>query len=131
MVDVLKKKLDCTFEEGVERVKEAVSEDFSILMEKSISDVIEKNLGLDEYDLKYTTILACGADLAKSALDVSPDVGTLMPCSFVVYEVNGEVFAGHFSIMKIASETGVADAEEMQPVIERTGERVRGVWEKI
>ncbi|MBS3813314.1 DUF302 domain-containing protein [Candidatus Bipolaricaulota bacterium] len=131
MVDVLKKQLDCSYEKGVERVRDAVSEDFSILMEKSISDVVKRSLGLDEYPLKYTTILACGADLACSALDVSVDVGTLMPCSFVVYEKDGEVYAGHVSIMKIAGETGMADREEMKPVIEKTGKRVKKVWERI
>ena len=131
MVDVLKKELDLPFEEAVDRVKGVVEEDFSILMVKSIDEVMKNNLDLPDEPEKYTTILACGADLAKMALDVSKNVGALMPCSFVVYEENGRVYVGHLSIMKIASELELADREAMKPVIEETGERVSRVWEKI
>lgn len=131
MTQVLKKEMDCSYEEAVDRVKEIVSEKFSILMVKSVDEIIRKNMDLPDYPLQYTTILACGADLAKMALDVSPDVGTVMPCSFTVYEENGKVFANHISIMKIAQEIGIADKDKMEPVIEKTGERVRSVWDKI
>ncbi len=131
MVDVLRKEINLPFEEAVERVEKLVSEKFSVLMVKSIDGVIKKNLDLSEYPLKYTTILACGPRLAKMALDVSEDLGTLMPCSFTVYEKEGKVFVSHVSIMKIAPEIGMAGEEEMEPVIEETGKRVESVWEKI
>nr|AGF93157.1 hypothetical protein FLSS-18_0022 [uncultured organism] len=127
MVDVLKKELDLPFEEAVERVKKIVEDDFSILMVKSIDEVMKNNLDLAEEPEKYTTILACGADLAKMALDVSENVGTLMPCSFVVYEKGEKVFVSHVSIMKIASELELANPEAMKPVIEETGKRVSRV----
>ena len=131
MVDVLKKELPMSFEEGLEHVKELVSEEFSILMVKSLDEVIKNKLDLPDYPLKYTTILACGPDLAKMALDVSVDVGTLMPCSFTVYEKDGKVYVSHVSIMKIASELGIANEEKMKPVIEKTGSKVHKVWDKI
>ena len=131
MVDVLKKELGLPFEEAVKRVKGVVEEDFSILMVKSIDEVMKNNLELPEEPEKYTTILACGADLAKMALDVSKNLGTLMPCSFVIYEENNRVYVSHVSIMKIASELELADPEAMKPVIEETGERVSRVWKKI
>lgn len=131
MVEVLKKELDIPFDQAVDKVKESVNSEFSVLMVKSIDDVIRKNLGLEDYPLKYTTILACGAQLAKNALDVSEDLGTLMPCSFTVYEKNGRVFVSHVSIMKIASELGIADPEEMKPVIAETGQKVEKVWSAL
>ena len=131
MVDVLKKELDLSFEEAVEKVKEAVEEGFSMLMVKSLDEVLKKHLELPEDPEKYTMILACGADLAKKALDVSKNLGALMPCSFVVYEEDGKVYASHLSIMNIASELGLADPEAMKPVIEETGKRVDKVWDKI
>jgi len=131
MVDVLKKELSLPFEEAVERVKNIVEEDFSVMMVKSIDEVLRKNLDLSEEPEKYTTILACGAGLAKMALDVSKNIGALMPCSFVVYEEDGKVYASHVSIMKIASELKLADQEAMKPVIEETGEHVSRVWKKI
>ncbi|MFW5912109.1 MAG: DUF302 domain-containing protein [Candidatus Hadarchaeota archaeon] len=131
MVDILKKRLDCTFEEALETVKKKIEKEFSILMVKSIDGVIRKKLDLPEYPVKYTTILACGPEIAKMSLDISMDIGTLMPCSFVVYEDKGEVFVAHISIMKIASELEIAGGEEMKPVIEKTGEKVKKVWEEL
>lgn len=131
MAEVLRKELDLPFREAVNKVEEIVREEFSVLMVKSIDEVIKNNLDLDNYPLKYTTILACGPDLAKMALDVSEDVGTLMPCSFTVHEKDGRVFVSHISIMKIASELGIADSEGMKPVIAKTGEKVEKVWNEI
>lgn len=131
MVEVLKKEVNCSFDEALDRVERLVSEKFSILMVKSIDEVIRKNLDLSEYPLKYTTILACGPKLAKMALDVSEDMGTLMPCSFTVYEKEGRVYVSHVSIMKIAPEVGITEEEEMQSVIKETGKRVKSVWDKI
>lgn len=131
MVEVLKKELDLPFDQAVEKVKDKVEEKFSVLMVKSLDDVIKGKLELDDYPLKYTTILACGPHLAKSALDVSEDMGTLMPCSFSVYEKDGRVFVSHVSIMKIGAELGIADADEMEPVIAETGRRVESVWSEL
>lgn len=131
MVKILKKKLEEPYEGAVERVKDLVSTEFSILMTKPLDEVIRKKLDLPDYPLKYTTILACGPELAKMALDVSVDVGTLMPCSFTVYEEDDEVFVSHISIMKIASELELADSEEMRSVIKKTGDKVGKVWREI
>ncbi|MHA1772351.1 MAG: DUF302 domain-containing protein [Candidatus Thorarchaeota archaeon] len=43
--------------------------------------MFKEKLGV-EY-LKYTMILACAPPLAKMALYVSKDTGTLFPCSFM------------------------------------------------
>ncbi len=131
MVEVLKKEVKYPFDEAVERVRELASEEFSILLVKSIDEVIRKKLDLPNYPVKYTTILACGPELAKMALDVSMDVGALMPCSFTIYEEDGRVFVSHVSIMKIAAETGIADSEKMEPVVRKTGKKVKKVWDKI
>ena len=131
LVDILRKKVNMNFDEAVIHVEKIVAEEgFSVLLVKAIDEVFKMKLGLESYP-RYTTIMACGADLAKMAMDVSKDVGTLFPCSFVVYEDNGDVMVAHISIMKIASELGVADKKGMEPVIAKTGERVRAAWNRI
>lgn len=131
MVEILKKELDCSFEEALDRAKAEISKEFSVMMVKSIDEVIKKKLDIADYPLKYTTILACNPEIAKMALDVSEDVGTLMPCSFVVYEKEERVFVAHVSIMKIAPEVGITGEEKMKTIIDKTGEKVSKVWEKI
>ncbi|MHA1976457.1 MAG: DUF302 domain-containing protein [Candidatus Hodarchaeales archaeon] len=132
MVEILRKTIKGkTFDETVEHVQTVVAkEGFTVLLTKAIDQVIEKKLGVKGYP-KYTSIMACGADLAKAALDVDKDVGTLFPCSFVVYEENSEIKVAHVSIMKIAAELGFASKEGMAPVIKKTSERVHVAWDKI
>jgi uncharacterized protein (DUF302 family) len=128
MVDVLRKEVSMDFDEAVEHVEKIIAEEgFSILLTKSIDEIVKKKLGLEDYP-RYTIILACAPELAKMALDVSKDVGNLFPCSFVVYEDDKKVVVSHLSIMKIAAETGLAPANQMAPVIKKTGEKVHAAW---
>ena len=130
MVDILRKEVQKSFDETVNHVKSVVEEEgFTVLLVKAIDEVIKKKLG--DNIPRYTTILACGADLAKMALEVSLNVGTLFPCSFVVFEEEGKVIVAHVSIMKIAAELELASPEKMVPVITETGKRVQAVWQKI
>lgn len=131
MVDVLKKEVLADFDEAIERVEKIITEEgFSILLTKSIDEIMKKKLGLEDYP-RYTIILACAPELAKMALDVSKDIGNLFPCSFVVYEDDKKVFVSHLSIMKTATEIGLAPANKMAPVIKKTGEKVRAAWVKF
>ncbi len=131
MVDVLRKEVPYGFDEAVKRVEEAcVSEGFGLQLTKGVHDIFKQKLGIDEYP-RYTAILVCNPQLAKMALDASKDIGTIFPCSFVVYEEDGKVKVSHTSIMKIAAETGLASKEIMAPIIEETGKRIKKVWDKI
>ena len=131
MPEILRKELEMDFEEAVKHVESLVVEGgFTILLTKGMHDMFKKKLGIDDYP-KRTFILACSADLAKKAVEVSKDMSLVMPCSFVVAEEDGKVVVTHSSIMKMGVELGFAPEQEMQPVIKETGERVHAVWDKI
>jgi len=131
MPEILRKELQMSFEEAVKRVETlAVEGGFTILLTKGMHDMFKMKLGIDDYP-RRTFILACSADLAKKAMDVSTNMGLVMPCSFVVSEEEGKVVVTHSSIMKMGVELGFAPKDTMQPVIEETGKRVHAVWEKI
>jgi uncharacterized protein (DUF302 family) len=131
MVEILKKELNMSFDEAVKQVETTIqNEGFSVLLVKAIDEIFKKKLGVTHYP-RYTMILACGVKFAKDALDVSKNVGLLIPCSFVVYEDADAVYVSHGSIMKIAAEVGFAPVDEMQPVIEMTGKAVRNAWAKL
>ena len=130
MVEVLRKMVPYSFDEAVKRVENACeSEGFGLLLTKGIDTVFKEKLGVDY--TRYSVVLACAPELAKKALDVSKDVGTIFPCSFVIYEDEDKVMVAHTSIMKIATEVGLATREQMAPIIDETGRRVRKVWDKI
>lgn len=131
MVDVLRKEVPYGFDEAVKKVEEAcVSEGFGLQLTKGVHDILKQKLEIDDYP-KYTVILVCNPQLAKNALDISKDMGTIFPCSFAVYEEDGKVKVAHTSIMKIGAEIGLATQEAMVPLIEETGKRIQKVWDKI
>ena len=131
MVDVLRKEVPYKFDEAVKRVEEAcVSEGFGLQLTKGIHDVLKQKRGIEDYP-RYTVVLVCNPDLAKTALDISRDMGTIFPCSFAVYEEDGKVKIAHTSVMKAGVELGLASSEEMKDLIEETSKRVKKVWEKI
>ena len=131
MPEILRKELDMGFEDAVKHVEEHVVEGgFAILLTKGMHDMFKIKLGIEHYP-KRVIILACSADLAKKAMDVSTNMSLLMPCSFVVAEEEGKVVVTHSSIMKMGVELGFAPEGPMQPVIEETGKRVHMVWDKI
>lgn len=131
MVDVLRKEVPYGFDETVKKVEEAcVSEGFGLQLTKGIHDIFRQKLGIDDYP-KHTVILVCNPGLAKKALDISKDMGTIFPCSFTVYEEEGKVMVAHTSIMKLGVEAGLATQEKMTDLIEETSNRIRKVWDKI
>jgi uncharacterized protein (DUF302 family) len=131
MVDILEKEVSLSFDDTVKRVQDIVTnEGFTVLLTKDIDVVIKTKLGLEDYP-RYTTIMACGPELAKMALDASKNVGLLFPCSFVVYEEDNKVIVAHVSIMKIAAEVGLASDAIMAPIIAKTSEMVQTAWGKI
>lgn len=131
MVDVLRKEVPYGYDETIKRVEDALlSEGFGIQLTKGMHGMLIQKLGLDDYP-KYTMVLACKPQLAKRALDISKDMGTIFPCSFTVYEEDGKVMVAHVSIMKIGAEIGLADKDAMASLIEDTGKDIRKVWDKI
>jgi uncharacterized protein (DUF302 family) len=131
MVDVLRKESAYSFDETVKRVEDAcVSEGFGLQLTKGIHDILKQKRGIEDYP-KLTSIMVCNPDLAMTALDISKDIGTIFPCSFIVYEEDGKVKVAHISIMKAGVELGLAPQESMRDLIEVTSKRVKKVWDKI
>ena len=131
MVEVLRKEVPYGFDEAVKKVEDAcVSEGFGLQLTKGLHDILKQKLGIEDYP-KYTAILVCNPHLAKKAIEISKDMGTIFPCSFTVYEEDGKVKVAHTSIMKLGAETGLADKDAMQDLIEETGKAVKKVWDKI
>jgi len=131
MVEPIIKKSTRSFDETVTQVETLLdAEGFILMSSKNIDEVIKNKLGVENYS-RYTIILACKPALAKAALDVSKMSGLLFPCSFAVFEENGDVKIGHVSIMKIIPEIGLASSGEMKPVIDETAGYIGKIWEKL
>lgn len=75
------------FDEAVEKVREVLKEQgFGVLTEIDAKNVLKEKLGLERSP--YKILGACNPSFAHQALDIEPEIGTLLPCNVVVYEDN-------------------------------------------
>lgn len=76
---------ELSFDEAVKRVTESMKEQgFGILTEIDAKKVLKEKLGLDRRP--YKILGACNPQFAHRAIDMEPEIGTLLPCNVLVYE---------------------------------------------
>ncbi len=73
------------FDEAVKKVTESMKEQgFGILTEIDAKKVLKEKLGLERRP--YKILGACNPQFAHKAIDMEPEIGTLLPCNVLVYE---------------------------------------------
>lgn len=82
----ISKKIDATFEQAVDRVKEALEmEGFGVLSEINMHDKLKAKLDVDFR--RYTILGACNPSYAYKALQHEDKIGTMLPCNVIVQEL--------------------------------------------
>jgi uncharacterized protein (DUF302 family) len=82
----ISKKIDATFEQAIDRVKESLmNEGFGVLSEINIHDKLKEKL--DVNFRRYTILGACNPSYAYKALQNEDKVGTMLPCNVIVQEL--------------------------------------------
>jgi len=125
--------LDMGHQEAIEYVR-AVCTDagFGVPVEFSPSEMLNEKVDADRDP--YYVLGACNPAIADRALDATDKrLGALMPCNMIVWqEAPGVQRVYHVSIMKIARLLGMTvDDEEMDSIIEDTGEMVAAVFDEL
>jgi uncharacterized protein (DUF302 family) len=95
---------DLAFADAVTRVREELArEGFGVLSEIDVQATLEAKLGIEREP--YLILGACNPPLAHRALELEPELGTLLPCNVVIHQ-----HQGHTQIAAI-------DAEAMLSIV--------------
>ncbi len=74
-----------SFDEAVKKVTETLKEQgFGVLTEIDAKKVLKEKLGIERRS--YKILGACNPHFAHKAIDMEPELGTLLPCNVLVYE---------------------------------------------
>lgn len=133
--DALHLTLPMDFEDAVPFVQlEHELADFETVQVTRLDKMIDVTLG---EEVERTALLViCHPEIAHMAVSMCPTLGGMLPCTTVVYEpATGDgVHVHHVSATKAIRDLGLHPTdcpEEMEALIERTGELMDRVWTNI
>jgi uncharacterized protein (DUF302 family) len=119
----LKVTVPATYDVAVQRTTEALkSEGFGVLTTIDVQQTLRAKLNRDFR--KYVILGACNPPLADRALRAEIDIGLLLPCNVIVYEIDGNetVIA---AMAPLAALGIVGDNSELKSVATEADTRLR------
>ena len=123
----LTRKLNIPFENIVEKIRNSLKEEgFGILTEIDVKETLKKKLDVDYPN--YKILGACNPPLAKKALDIDKEVGTLLPCNVIVYEIDQGV---QVSIQRPTEMMKILNNKDLNEVAQEAESRLTKVIEKL
>lgn len=97
--------LDLAYDQAVEHTREALkAEGFGVLAEIDIKEKLKQKLGVDFRN--YVILGACNPALAYETLQQELDIGLLLPCNVIVYELDGKTVVSAVDAAKMLSVVG-------------------------
>ncbi|NIQ13929.1 MAG: DUF302 domain-containing protein [Candidatus Dadabacteria bacterium] len=117
-----------SFDESVEEVTEMLKEQgFGVLTEIDAKIVLKEKLGIDRRP--YKILDACNPNFAHRAIEMEPDIGTLLPCNVLVYEKeNGKVMV---SAMNPEAALSLVDNEKIEEIAKEVRNRIKASLSKL
>ena len=113
------------YDQAVERTRAALAEQgFGVLTEINVRETLKKKIDVDFRP--YIILGACNPPLAYQALTAELDIGLLLPCNVIVYQVD-DAQSSMVEVMNPVAAlalTGRADIREL-------AEQVKGRLEKV
>lgn len=117
------KKVDGGFAQTIDRVTQALAkEGFGILSDIDVAETLKKKLGVEIP--AYRILGACNPQFANQALQVEPEIGTLLPCNVVVRAKDGQTQVDIMDPMIMKDLVG-------KPAIETIAKEVRSRLDRV
>jgi uncharacterized protein (DUF302 family) len=122
------KVITLSFDDAIEKgIAELKKEGFGVLTDIDVKQTLKKKL--DGGFKKYRIMGACNPPFAYKALQVEDKIGTMLPCNFIVQEIDeGQVEVA--AIDPVASMQAVGDPA-LKDVAEEVQEKLKKVIENI
>lgn len=117
-----------SFDEATKKVIESLKEQgFGVLTEIDAKKVLKEKLGLERKP--YKILGACNPHFAHKAIDMEPEIGTLLPCNVLVYErEDGRVVVTAMDPEAALKLVGNPSVEEIAKEVRK---RIEGALEKV
>ncbi len=116
------KKVNLSFTEAVEKIKEALKTGgFGVLTEIDVKATMKQKLDVD-YE-EYVILGACNPQFAHRALTAEKEIGLLLPCNVIVYQDGGDTFV---SAIVPTVAMSVVENEALAPLAKEVEERLLG-----
>lgn len=116
------------FETALAKVAAALkTEGFGILTEIDVKETLKKKLDVDFRP--YRILGACNPPLAYRSLSAVPEVGLLLPCNVIVYQLSENVV--EVSLVDPLVMLGVLSHPELQQVAQEAGARLSRVAQAL
>jgi uncharacterized protein (DUF302 family) len=117
------RNLDLPFDVAVQRTRDSLkSQGFGVLCEIDIKEKLKEKIGVDFTN--YVILGACNPPLAYQALQQEMNLGLLLPCNVVVYEMDGKSYVTAIDAAKMLSIVG-------NPALEATAGQVNERLQRV
>lgn len=111
------REVECSFEEAVERVTEALAgQGFGVLTEIDVKGTFRKKLDVDWP--QFTILGACSPVFAHEVLQINPDISLMLPCNVVVRVTDGKTYVSAIDPMMLME-------REEEPRLQEIAESVK------
>ena len=116
------------FAGAVARVRETLKEEgFGVLTEIDVQETLKEKLGEDV--APYLILGACNPPYAHRALELEPELGTLLPCNVVVYpQQDGTT---RVSAVDPVAMLGIVGRSDLEPIADEIQEKLERALEQV
>ena len=115
------------YETAIERTRAALkAEGFGVITEIDVKKTMKEKLGVD--GRPYVILGACNPKLAHAALGEEADLGLLLPCNVVVYEIDAGT---RVAAVNAGAMLGMVGNPALAPIADDIQARLRRVLESL
>ncbi len=109
--------------EAIERVTAALKDEgFGVLTTIDVQAILKEKIDVDREP--YVILGACAPQLANMALDAEPEIGALLPCNVIVYQINGDTHVSFMDPEAALSLTGNSEINDIATEVKSRLQRV-------